>query len=35
MCAIVFRYLQDNPERLHEPASDLVIEALLQGFKKR
>jgi hypothetical protein len=28
-------YLQDNPQRLHEPASDLVIDALRRGFKKR
>jgi hypothetical protein len=35
MCTIVHNYLQDNPRRLHEPASDLVIDALLKAFKKR
>ena len=34
LCLIVHRYLQNNPSRLHEPASDLVITALRQRFKR-
>lgn len=29
---IVVKFLEDNPQRLHEPATDLVLEALHQAF---
>jgi len=35
LCAIVHTHLKDSPRRLHEPASDLVIDALVKAFKKR
>ena len=30
--AIVTKYLNDNPEKLHLPARDLIIEAINQAF---
>lgn len=32
LCKIVFDYLQNNPSKLHKPASDIIVEALEKAF---
>ena len=31
-CAIVAKFLRDNPQRLHEPAADLIRDALRKAY---
>jgi hypothetical protein len=32
ICAIVVKFLKEHPEKWHEPASSLIIEALMEAF---
>ena len=32
LCRIVYQYLQENSNELHEPAADLVVSALKKAF---
>ena len=32
ICAIVVKFLKEHPEKWHEPASPLIIEALMEAF---